>query len=61
MSLIESYFNITKEYSEKYGEKTAVLDTCRMPGCLRNRLTFQRPWVAFTRVYIPAGTPLDAC
>ena len=25
MSLIESYFNITKEYSEKYGEKTAVL------------------------------------
>jgi len=25
MSLIESYFTLTKEYSEKYGEKTAVL------------------------------------
>jgi DNA mismatch repair protein MutS len=25
MSLIESYFNLTSEYSEKYGEKTAVL------------------------------------
>lgn len=25
MSLIESYFSLTKEYSEKYGEKTAVL------------------------------------
>lgn len=25
MSLIESYFTLTKEYSEKYGEKTAIL------------------------------------
>ena len=36
-------------------DKTAVLDTCAMPGRLCNRLSFQRPWVAFTRVFnLPA-------